>query len=278
MYVLGILEDNMKDILTEQFIERVKIESTFHKFLKENLIYQLINYLKKDYIKKKYPKDIENPLEIALQFYKYYNNQYYEMILDATNNCKIIINNDNEKSFVNTESNKAFIKPLGNDSDLFILVHEFAHYIDRNLNPTIIPNEYDFLCEVFSGYMEKQLELWLNDKKYDNLIETRRNNRLYFESMMLNAVEYELFCESLYKESGQIKISDLDNARIKSIMCYDYDLNVGLVNYLLRYPLANILSDYLINNQTFKNDKDICEICLNTNLYEILEDYKIKKI
>ncbi len=268
----------MKEVLTKSFIERVKIESNFHKFLKEDFIYQLINYFKNDYTKRQYPKNIENPLEIALQFYKYYNNQYYEMVLDAINNGRIIISADTEKSFVNTESNNAFIKFSGNDSDLFILVHEFAHYIDRNLNPSIIPDEYHFLCEVFSFYMEKQLELWLSGKEYDSLIGTRKNNRMYFESRMLNAIEYELFYEKIYKESGQIMMTDLDNTRIKSIMRYDYDLNIGLVNYLLRYPLANILSEYLINNKVFKNDNDICKICLNTNLYEILADYKIKKI
>lgn len=57
------------------------------------------------------------------------------MVLDAINNGRIIISAATEKSFVNTESNNAFIKLSGNDSDLFILVHEFAHYIDRNLNP-----------------------------------------------------------------------------------------------------------------------------------------------
>lgn len=267
----------MEEILTKLFEERVKIESTFHKFLKEDLIYQLINFFKKDYSKIEYPKNIENPLEVAIRFYKYYNSQYYDIILDAINNGKIIISEDNEKSFVNTESNQCLIKLFGNDSDLFILVHEFAHYIDRNLNPTIIPNKYHFLCEVFSFYMEKQLEIYLADKEYDNLIETRRNNRAYFESRMLNAIEYQLFCEGLYKESGQIKAEHLDNTRIKTIMCYDYDLNIGLVNYLLRYPLANLLSDYLITNQVLKSDKDIYKMCLNTNLYEILEDIKERK-
>lgn len=30
--------------VTEKFIERVKAESNIHKFIKEDLIYQLINY------------------------------------------------------------------------------------------------------------------------------------------------------------------------------------------------------------------------------------------
>ncbi len=268
---------NMKEGLVESFVERVKLESNFHKFLKEDLIYQFIDCFRNDYIKKQYPKNIENSLEIALQFYKDYNNQYYYIILDTINKNKIIISDNVENPFVDPKSNKAFIKTFGNDSDLFIFVHEFAHFIDRNLNPMIIPNEYCFFCEVFSFYMEKQLELWLNDKEYNNLIETRRNNRLFFESRMLDAIEYELFCEKLYKKSGQIKLDDLNNTRIKSIMCYNYDLNFGLVNYLLQYPLANILSDYLINNQLVKNDNDICKICLDTNLYEALTEFKTSK-
>lgn len=196
------------------------------------------------------------------------------MILAAINNGKIIIGNDVEMPFVDTKSNKAFIRTTGNDSDLYIFVHEFAHFIDRNLNPTIIPNKYHFLCEVFSFYIEKQLEVWLNDKVYDSLIKTIINNRIYFESKMLNAIEYELFCENLYKETGDIKLNDLDTARIKSIMRYNYDLNVGLVNYLLRYPLANILSDYLLNNQIDMNDTDICKICLDTNVYDALVLFK----
>lgn len=268
----------MKKTLIELFIERVKLESNLHKFLKEDLIYQLIDYFKNDYTKKEYPKNIKNPLKIVLSFYKHYNIQYYEMILDGINNGKINISKSIKKSFIDIENNKTFIQILGNDSDVFILVHEFAHFIDRNLTPPIIPNEYNFLCEVFSFYIEKQLELWLNDKEFYDLIKIRRENRMYFESRMTNAIEYELFCESLYKKSGQIKMEDLDNVKIKTLMYYDYDLNVGLINYLLRYPLANILSDYLINNQLIKNDNDICRICLNTNLYEVLENIKQKKI
>ncbi len=164
----------MEKVLAESFIERVKIESSFHKFLKKDLIYSFIDFFKKDYTKQPYPKNIKNPLEIALQFYKSYNVQYYNIIMNSINKSSIIISNDNEKAFVDTTTNKAFIKLTGNDSDIFMLVHEFAHFIDRNSNPKIIPDEYYFLCEVFSFYMEKKLELWVSDKGYSNLIETRR--------------------------------------------------------------------------------------------------------
>lgn len=267
----------MEKELARLFIERVKLESSFHKFLKKDLIYQLIDTFKNDYSKKQYSKNIKNPLEMALQFYKSYNEQYYNMIMRAINENKIIISSNNEKSFADIETNKVFIKFFGNDLDLFILVHEFAHFIGRNSNPKIIPNEYHFLCEVFSFYMEKKLEAWLNNKEHGNLIETRRNNRIYFESRMLHAIEYAMFCEEFYKKNGKIELDDLDDAKVKSIMSYDYDLSVGFINYLLRYPLANLLSDYLIYDQAVTNDADIYKICLHANLYDILTNFETEK-
>lgn len=264
-------------MIEESFVERIKRESIINKFLKEDIIYQFIDFFKNNYKKMQYSTNIGDPLEKALQFYKYYNIDYYNIIVEGINCNNIIINDKVNKSFIDTETGKAFITLLGNDSDLFILVHEFAHFIDRNAKTPIIPNKYDFLCEVFSFYMEKQLECWLKDKRYNKLVEIRRNNRDYFEARMLSSIEYQLSCEKLYKETGNLKESSLDNTKIKSIMAYDYDLNIGLVNYLLRYPLANILSEYLLNNQIISRDYDLCETCLNTNLYDVLKKSKISK-
>lgn len=267
----------MEKSATEKFIERVKIESNIHKFIKEDLIYQLIDYFKKDYTKMDYPQNINNPLEIVLEFYKSYNKEYYKIILEGINSNRIIISKNETKSLMDTNNRRAFIRLSGNDSDIFILAHEFAHYIDRSSNPSIIPDKYSFLCEVFSFYIEKQLELWLNHKEFYELIQVRRNNRMYYEEKMLNAIEYELLCEKLYIRNGQINIEDLDVNKIKKLMRYDYDLNVGLVNYLLRYPLANLLSDYLLNNNHIKNNDDICSTCLNSNLYEVITSCSLNK-
>lgn len=260
---------NMKQTI-ESFIERVKVESNIHKFIQEALIYKLITNFRKNYVKMNYPKKINNPLDIVLKFYKNYNKEYYEIILDGINSSRIIISKNETKSFASRENKRTNIKLSGNDSDVFILAHEFAHYIDINFNPPIIPYEYDFLCEVFSFFIEKHLELWLEQKEFNELKEVRRNNRMYYEEKMLNAIEYELFCEKNYIKNGQIGKEDLDINRVKELIHYDYDLNVGLVNYLLRYPLANILSDYLVNNNMIKNDSDICSVCLRTNLYEVI--------
>lgn len=267
----------MRKSVTEKFIGRVKVESNIHKFIKEDLIYQLIDYFKKDYTKMDYPQNINNPLGIVLEFYKSYNKEYYKIILEGINSNRIIINKNETKSLVDTNNRRAFIRLSGNDSDIFILAHEFAHYIDIISNPPIIPDKYSFLCEVFSFYIEKQLELWLNHKEFYELIQARRNNRMYYEEKMLNAIEYELSCEKLYIQNEQINIEDLDAHKIKKLMRYDYDLNIGLVNYLLRYPLANILSDYLLNNNLIKKDVDICSTCLNSNLYEVITGCSLNK-
>ena len=83
--------DNMTDILIKNFIEKVKLESTYNKFLKKDIIYQLISIFNKDYEKLTYTKKIKNPLEIALKFYKHYNNDYYSMIIEGLQNSNIII-------------------------------------------------------------------------------------------------------------------------------------------------------------------------------------------
>ena len=264
----------MEEKIIKSFICRVKKESCINKFLKEDIIYKLISCFNEKCNKKNYTKLIKDPLNIVLEFYRNYNYKYYQMIIDGIENGKIIINENNIKSFVNTKNNNAFIKLAGNDSDILMLVHEFAHYIDGNIKPNIIPNQYHFLCEVFSFYIEKKLEIWLDNKMFHELIDTRRNNRIYFETKMLKSIEYELFCEKLYNKTGQIKKEDLDIKKIKSIQCYDYDLNTGLINYLLRYPLANILSDYLIDNNIIQDDNELAEKCMNLDLYKVLEKYQ----
>lgn len=260
----------MKERQIKAFIEKAKIESTYRKFVNIDIIKEIINIFNNHYEKKNYPSTIDNPVELALQFYKDYNEKYYHMIMGGIENKKIIISKDKPKSFTDTKNNTTFIRLYKNDSDLFILVHEFAHFIDRNSKPQIVPNDYWFLGEVFSFYMEKKLESWLDNKKYKDLISIRINNRIYFEIKMVKAIEYELYYENLYKEKGNLEESDLDIEKVKYIMRYDVS---NLINYLLTYPLANILSSHLINNGLMKDDNALVEQCMEVDLYTILKDY-----
>lgn len=266
----------MKNNQILTFIERIKKEATYKKIVKVEIIHELINLFRQyNCIKLDYSKIVENPIEMALQFYKDYNIKYYKMIMDGINCKKIIINYSKSKSFIDTKNNDLFINLNGNDSDIFMIVHELAHYIDRNSIPQIIPDEYWFLSEVFSFYMERNLEFWLTNKNLENLNIIRRNNRLYYEIKMLNAIDNELYYEELYNKKGTIEEQDIDFERIKEIENYN---EFNLINYLLQYPLANIISNYLIEQNIKIKDNDFVKKCLNLDLYELLKGVSNKMI
>ena len=264
----------MKEQQIKRFIEQVKSELTYKKILKSDIIYQLINIFNTASVtleKQNYSSEIENPLEMALEFYKEYNMEYYNTIIENIQNRRIIINKNIGKSFTDTKNNTTNISLCGNDGDLFNIVHKLTHFIDRNSKPPIIPDEYWFLSETFAFYIEKRLENWLLNKDYKDLIYTRRNNRIFFENKMLEAIENQLYYENLYRQKGIIVESDIDIKKIKSIIKYDVPYNI--VNYLLQYPLANILSSCLIDNYIIQDDNQLVEKCINMDLYKILEDY-----
>lgn len=264
----------MKEQQIKRFIEQVKSELIYKKILKSDIIYQLINIFNTASVtleKQNYSSEIENPLEMALEFYKEYNMEYYNTIIENIQNRRIIINKNIGKSFTDTKNNTTNISLCGNDGDLFNIVHELAHFIDRNSKSPIIPDEYWLLSETFAFYIEKRLENWLLNKDYKDLIYTRRNNRIFFENKMLEAIENQLYYENLYRQKRIIVESDIDIKKIKSIIKYDVPYNI--VNYLLQYPLANILSNCLIDNYIIQDDNQLVEKCINMDLYKILEDY-----
>lgn len=266
----------MEEKEIKRFIEQLKLEITYKKFLKNDIIYQLIetfNTPNTVFKKQNYSNEIEGPLKIVLNFYKEYNMEYYKIINQNIKSGRININKNNKKSFIDTKSNTTIIKLSGDDGDIFTIVHELAHFIDKNSKPAIIPDEYWFLSETFAFYIEKKLEKWLVNKNYKNLIYTRRNNRIYFENKMLKAIKNELYYEDIYREKGIIEENDIDTKKIKSIIRYNVPYNI--VNYLLQYPLANILSSYLIDDGTMQDDKQLIEKCLNKNLYKILENFSL---
>ena len=262
--------ENEEQIMIRKFIEKVQVESSYKKFLELDIIEQMINIFKGNYQKKIYPNQISNCLELALQFYKNYNYKFYKMIVYGIENKKIIISREIIKPYTDTDNDVAYIRMYGNDGDLFLFVHEFAHYIDRSSEPKIISNNFAYLSEVFSFFMEKQLELWLPKDKYDDLIFARRNNRIYFESNMLKAVKYELYYEKLFYKNGKIEEDEIDIEKIRFIMKY---ANRDLINYLMRYPLANVLSDYLVNIKFNIDKEDLCEKCFQTDLYSVLHEW-----
>lgn len=194
--------------------------------------------------KQEYPKTIIDPLSLALEFYKEQSDNDYKRIIEGIQSGQII-SLEKGKSYIDTKSGNTYILLNHDDSDVFCLVHEFAHFIDRNHKPAIVPDFHWFLAESYAFYMEKRLEKFLSERGYHALVQTRRNNRIVSETKMLTAIENQLFYEEQYQKTKNIETISFDTKKIKTILPYHM---TNLVNVLLSYPLANILSEYLINH------------------------------
>lgn len=262
--------------VVETFIKIVKENSMYSKCVQKDIVEKMTSIFEVSYNKKQYPRKINNCMQIALKFYKQYNYEYYKIIINGLKNKNIVIDGKIQTSYTDPFQNKTYIKLKENDGDLYILVHEFAHFIDRSLTPNIIPDEYNFLCEVFSFYMERHLEKYLlkETETYDELIAKRNNNRIFFENKFMNDIKRQLYYEELYKSQGIISEEQIDAEDAKRLLKYNVS---NIVNYLLRYPLGNILSEYIINNNLLKQDCDICQVCFQLDLRTVLDDYIITK-
>ena len=72
-----------------------------------------------------------------------------------------------------------------------------------------------------------------------------------------------------------IRKEDINPKEMQLIRQYDCP---NLVNYLIMYPLANVISEYIINFYSKPSDIELCQICLNTNLYDAIEMFQNKEI
>ena len=270
----------MENKLITDFIKRIETESEYNKTVDEDIIKMLINIFEGIEIKKsKYKNDIKNSIDLALAFYKDYNKDFYRLIIEGLNNKRIIISdNKNMRSIVNIENKCASIKLIGNDSDAISIVHELAHYIDENSKP-MITQDYHVLCEVFSLYMEKRFEEWLDNNTYKELINTRRKRRLYHEKLALEIIKLELYYENLFKSKKNLEESDINIKDIELIndVTRTAGITANFVNFFIRYPIGNILSYSLINNN-IKDDNNILNYCLETNVTKAVKDFNDNEI
>ena len=208
------------------------------------MIQKLLSLKNEKLEKQEYLKTIIDPLAIALEFYKEQSDDNYKRIIEGIQSEQITLL-EKRQSYIDTKSGKTYILLNHEDSDVFCLVHEFAHFIDHNHKPAIVPDSHWFLVESYAFYMEKRLEKFLSERGYHALVQTRRNNCIVSETKMLTAIENQLFYEEQYQKTKNIETISFDTKKIKTILPYHM---TNLVNVLLSYPLANILSEYLINH------------------------------
>lgn len=128
----------------EQFTEFIKELSKNHIFLDKNFILEMFSAFDISIEKLSYPSSNLDCLSIALDFYKNFNLDYYNIIEEGIKNKAIVISDSLNKSYVTHKEHKAYIKLTNTDTDLIMIVHEFGHYIDHMSTPNIVPDEYWF--------------------------------------------------------------------------------------------------------------------------------------
>lgn len=249
----------------EEFTTFISQLINIHVCLEKDFVLELIDEFDISIDKLNYPDNNLASLELSLNFYKNFNLNYYNIIIDGINNKEVIVS-DEFNSHVNTKNSRAYIKLMGNDGDVITIVHELAHYIDRKLN--IVPDKYWFLGETFAFYIERELEKFL-DQKYEYLFDIRKNNRLYMEKNMLQLIKLALHYENEYLKNGKLELTQQDSKNIKRIMKVGED---NLINFLLSYPIANITSLYLINFCSNMTKDNFCELCLTYNIKEFFRE------
>lgn len=164
-------------------------------------------------------------------------------------------------------------------------IHEFGHYINSNITPKFV-NKYRIFGEVPAFYFEKHFEE-NNIEEYTNLIYYRRKYRVISENRMLRAIKYMLECEDYYKEHGSIdKI--IDEKKIKLILKLSSYHGIGYgeydtVNTLLKYPIANLISNYMIINgiemrpniEKYLCDIDLCKLMDDSLLRNLIMSFDL---
>lgn len=252
----------LKQETIELFKEKVKRESGYTKYLKEETLSELLKCFNTPVETKLYLSLKENPLELVLDFFKHYNVYYYDMILLGIREHKIIIGEDVEQSV--SDHYFTLIELLGNTSDFFRLAHELAHYVDRNPKPEFTRGRYVYMCEVFSYFIEKQLEMFLLEKGMSKTVYNRRYNRIAMVTYLSKIIRDMLDYEETYRKTGTIDVSDKE--KISDIMQYN---KREVVNSLLRYPLGEVCSEYLIRNNIEYN-QNTTEFLRNQNFEDFL--------
>ncbi|MBO5348336.1 MAG: hypothetical protein J6A89_00735 [Clostridia bacterium] len=261
----------IKNEITQGFIEKIKKESSYRKPITDEAIKFLIKNFPNNYKKLEYKKTINQPLDVALNFFEGYNKKYYEILKGGLENKTIIISNEIKfKSKLDIQTGVSTISLKNDDEDVFLIIHELAHYLD--FTQKILPKGYSFLCEIISYYIEKAFSKKYIEK-YESIIKIRNNNRAFNECQMLKAIEYEFYYENLYKQQHQINNSDINIDKVKYIFRYKSD---NTINYLLRYFIGDIISNYMIINNIGIDNNTYKEI-LKIDFFEAMNLFFMHK-
>ena len=200
----------------EVFRKLVADNSNYTKLCSKEEIEILKKHYSKPVSKQKYLKTKSKYLKAVLNFYKMYDLKYYAILMANMN--RNIIMKPKGKTISYLDINKTFINIKNDDSDLFRLVHELAHFVDFKLHKDIINSNayYSFLPETFSFYIEKEF-IKLVGLKYESIVKIRQNNHYLAMQEKLNNLLLMQKYEKYYLENGSLP-PDLEISEVQKIL------------------------------------------------------------
>ena len=203
----------------------------------EESVQKLIELFDVNAIKFKYENTLPDPLRVALEFYKAYDEQFYEIISLGILNDRILIGDFVKRSHVNVDKKMCYIKTEGNDHDVYVMVHEMAHYVNAILGQKFIDRNNVIYTEVFSYYMERQLDKFLLEKGYHQLVFTRYQNRTHSTCETARSLKNFLDLKRIYETNKFGLLFEKD--RITKLLRCDRNYPA---QFYLRYLIGTIYS------------------------------------
>lgn len=260
------------DEMIENFKEKVRLGSGYHKLVSRDTIIKLAEYFSECTKVEKYKKCDIDVLDIALRFYYEYFKEFYNIILSGLYNGDIVISANVPGSYTLPDEGKSYIKLKGQERDIFVMIHEFAHFIDVKSDPHLIEYRKWGYSEVVPYYVERVFSTNMMDK-YERVINARRINRNSTINHMLEVILLMLKYEDYFRKYGTIDaIIDIDE--VKRIMNEE---SQNVVNTLLKYPLANLYSAYMILNG-IGLEKNLNILLDTLDFNDILKSKKVKEL
>jgi len=203
----------------------------------EESVQKLIELFDVNAIRFNYEKTLSDPLRTALEFYKSYDEDFYEVISWGILNDRVIIGDFVKKSHVNVEKRMCYIKTEGNDHDVYVMVHEMAHFVNAILGQKFIDRNNVIYTEVYSYYMERQLDKFLSKRGYIQPVFARHQNRTYSTCEAARSLKDFLELKRIY-ETNKLGLF-FQKDKIEKLLRSGYNYPA---QFYLRYLVGTIYS------------------------------------
>ena len=284
-------DEEIEKYIEEYGIENedfIKLEESFADLIIRNYRVPSKNEIKATN-KKGRKFSLDKSLLIAMEFLATkYDGEYLNKLTEALNEV-FIFGNDDDGSFYNPSTNQIILNLSGDIYDPIVIIHEFMHYVNNNLE--VLSDASDYFTEAISYYNEFLVEDFIEEKypNYKKDLQGKKHTREF--TMYIKAIEFKVcahlikvklnghkinrwFLQEAIEEITGVPEYDFENAFIdmKYTLEGENFSDFGLLfEHLMEYVVADVFSRYLY--YLSKNNKDI-----KFDINEALKNYDVEDL